>query len=163
MQQIDHHYIDGQFVTSHGRRSADLHNPATEAVIGQVRLGDATDAERAIAAAKAALPAQAARSVQERLAMLGRFRDAMAARRDALHAAVLQEYGAPAARSRWMVEHPVQVIDDAMNVLASFAFERQAGQARVRLLPVGVAGLITPWNSNASFICGKLATALAAG
>ncbi|KAF1016981.1 MAG: putative aldehyde dehydrogenase [Stenotrophomonas maltophilia] len=163
MQQIDHHYIDGQFVASHGRRSADLHNPATEAVIGQVRLGDASDAARAIAAAKAALPAQAARSVQERLAMLGRFRDAMAERRDALHAAVLQEYGAPAARSRWMVEHPVQVIDDAMNVLASFAFERQAGQARVRLLPVGAAGLITPWNSNASFICGKLATALAAG
>ena len=56
MQQIDHHYIDGQFVASHGRRSADLHNPATEAVIGQVRLGDASDAARAIAAAKAALP-----------------------------------------------------------------------------------------------------------
>lgn len=163
MQRIEQHYINGAFVVSHGQQLADLHNPATEAVIGQVRLGDAVDAERAIAAAHAALPAHAARSVEERLALLGRFRAAMAARRDDLHAAVLAEYGAPAARSRWMVEHPVQVIDDAMRVLADFPFQRSVGQAQVHLLPVGVAGLVTPWNSNASFICGKLATALAAG
>ena len=163
MQRIDQHYINGAFVASHGQQLADLHNPATEAVIGQVRLGDTVDAERAIAAAHAALPAHAARSVEERLALLGRFRDAMAARRDDLHAAVLAEYGAPSARSRWMVEHPVQVIDDAMKVLADFPFQRSVGQAQVHYLPVGVAGIITPWNSNAAFICAKLATALAAG
>ncbi|WMJ69335.1 aldehyde dehydrogenase family protein [Stenotrophomonas sp. 24(2023)] len=163
MRQIEHHYINGAFVASHGRGTADLHNPATEAVIGQVRLGDATDAAAAIAAAHAALPAQAARSVAERLEQLSRYRDAMAARKDALREAIIEEYGAPSARSQWMAEHPVQVIEDAMTVLRQFPFERQVGQARVRLLPVGVAGLITPWNSNASFICGKLATALAAG
>jgi len=163
MQRIDQHFINGAFVASHGQHEANLHNPAAEEVIGTVRLGDAVDAERAVAAAKAALPAQAARSVAERLAMLGRFRDAMAERQDALYAAVLAEYGAPSARSRWMVEHPVQVIDEAMRVLADFPFQRSVGQAQVHLLPVGVAGLITPWNSNASFICGKLATALAAG
>lgn len=163
MQRIEQHYINGAFVVSHGQQLADLHNPATEAVIGQVRLGDAVDAERAIAAAHAALPAHAARSVEERLALLGRFRAAMAARRDDLHAAVLAEYGAPAARSRWMVEHPVQVIDDAMRVLADFPFQRSVGHAQVHYLPVGVAGIITPWNSNAAFICAKLATALAAG
>jgi aldehyde dehydrogenase (NAD+) len=56
-----------------------------------------------------------------------------------------------------------QVIGQAADTLAEYAFERQAGSARVSMTPHGVAGLITPWNSDAAFICGKLATAMAAG
>ena len=62
-----------------------------------------------------------------------------------------------------MATYPAAVIEQAIEVLESFAFEEQAGTARVIQTPVGVAGLITPWNSNAGFICNKLATALAAG
>jgi aldehyde dehydrogenase (NAD+) len=57
MQRIEHIYINGEFVIPHGQEWFDLHNPSTEKVIGQVRLGDALDAQRAIAAAKAAFPA----------------------------------------------------------------------------------------------------------
>ena len=54
MRIIDQIYIDGAFVTPHGTEMFDLHNPATEAVIGQVRLGDIADTHAAVAAAKRA-------------------------------------------------------------------------------------------------------------
>lgn len=163
MQRIEHLYINGAFVTPHGQEWFDLHNPSTEQVIGQVRLGDAQDAQRAIAAAQAAFPAWSRTSREERIAALQRMHRAVAAREDALMEAILVEYGAPSARGRWMATYPADVIAQAIEALQSFAFEEQAGAATVIQTPVGVVGLITPWNSNAGFICNKLATALAAG
>jgi aldehyde dehydrogenase (NAD+) len=163
MQRIEHIYINGEFVTPHGDEWFDLHNPSTEEVIGQVRLGDAQDAQRAIAAAQAAFPAWSRTTREERIAALQRMHKAVAAREDELMEAILAEYGAPSARGRWMATYPADVIAQAIDTLESFPFEEQAGAATVIQTPVGVAGLITPWNSNAGFICNKLATALAAG
>jgi len=163
MQRIEHIYINGEFVTPHGREWFDLHNPSTEEIIGQVRLGDESDAQRAIAAAKAAFPAWSRTTREERIAALRRMHRAIAAREGELMDAIVREYGAPTARGRWMATYPADVIAQAVDTLESFAFEEQAGSARVILTPLGVAGLITPWNSNAGFICNKLATALAAG
>ncbi|MBB3228633.1 aldehyde dehydrogenase (NAD+) [Luteibacter sp. Sphag1AF] len=163
MQRIEHIYINGQFVTPHGEEWFDLFNPSTEEVIGKVRLGDEVDAERAIAAAKAAFPAWSRTSREERVAVLRRMHKAIAAREDELMEAIVLEYGAPLSRGRWMATYPADVIAQAIDALEAFAFEEEAGTARVILTPVGVAGLITPWNSNAGFICNKLATALSAG
>jgi aldehyde dehydrogenase (NAD+) len=163
MHRIERIYIDGEFVAPHGQEWFDLHNPSTEEVIGQVLLGDAHYARRAIAAAKAAFPAWSRTTREERVAALKRMHRAVVAREDRLMEAILEEYGAPSVRGRWMATYPAAVIEQAVEVLESFAFEEQAGTARVIQTPVGVAGLITPWNSNAGFICNKLATALAAG
>ncbi|AQV95397.1 aldehyde dehydrogenase family protein [Cupriavidus necator] len=162
-QRIEHIYINGEFAVPHGQEWFDLHNPSTEEIIGQVRLGDAQDAQRAIAAAKAAFPAWSRTSREERIAALQRMHRAVAAREEELMEAILTEYGAPSVRGRWMATYPAAVIAQAIDTLQSFAFEEHAGSARVILTPIGVAGLITPWNSNAGFICNKLATALAAG
>lgn len=163
MHTIDQIYIDGAFVTPHGEERFELFNPATEEVIGTVRLADQEDAHRAIAAAKRALPAFSRTTVAERIALLRRMHAAVEARGDDLFAAVLEEYGAPVNRGRWMVGHASSVFLDAIETLEHFAFERRMGTATVVMQPVGVVGLITPWNSDAGFICGKLATAIAAG
>ncbi|MBF5008232.1 aldehyde dehydrogenase family protein [Burkholderia pseudomultivorans] len=163
MERIEHIYIDGAFVTPHGRAWFDLHNPSTEQVIGQVRLGDEQDVERAIAAAKAAFAGWSRTTREERIAALTRMHEAVVAREDDLMQAIVTEYGAPSVRCRWMATYPADAILQAIAALESFAFEEQAGTARVIMTPVGVAALITPWNSNAGFICNKLATALAAG
>jgi aldehyde dehydrogenase (NAD+) len=163
MQRIEHIYINGEFVTPHGGEWFDLHNPSTEEVIGQVRLGDERDAQRAIAAAKAAFPAWSSTTREERMAALKRMHRAIAAREDELMEAIVTEYGAPRVRARWMATYPAEVVAQAIAALESFEFEERAGVARVIMTPVGVAGLITPWNSDAGFICNKLATALAAG
>lgn len=163
MQRIEHIYIDGRFVTPHGDEWFDLFNPVTEEVIGQVRLADVEDARLAIAAAKRAFPAFSRTDKMQRIAMLKRMQAAIIAHEDELLEAIVTEYGAPSARSRWMATYPAMVIAEAIDVLQLYDFERPAGAARVVMQPVGVAGLITPWNSDAGFICGKLAVAMAAG
>ncbi|CAM8675116.1 aldehyde dehydrogenase family protein [Leclercia sp. M-A074-M] len=163
MHHIEQVYINGEFVTPHGTERFDLYNPATARVIGQVRLADAVDGERAIAAARAAFPAWSKTTKQVRIAALQRMHAAVAARHDDLLAAVVEEYGAPASRSAWMASYPAEVIAQAIAALEAFEFTTVAGAATVEMTPLGVAGLITPWNSDAGFICGKLAAALAAG
>lgn len=163
MQRIEHIYLNGKFVLPYGQEWADLHDPSTEQVIGQVRLGNAQDAQRAIAAAQAAFPAWSRTTRDERIAALERMHRAVAAHEDALMEAVLAEYGAPSVRMRWMATLPALAVAQAVDALKAFTFEEQFGDTKVIQTPVGVAGLITPWNSNAFFICNKLATALAAG
>lgn len=163
MQRIEQIYINGEFVTPHGEEWFDLYNPSTEGVIGQVRLGDDEDTRRAVAAAKAAFPAWSRTTREERLAALRRMHEAVVAREDALREAITLEYGAPQVRSAWMTSFPAQSIQQTIVALEAFAFEETVGSAKVFMTPVGVAGLITPWNSNAGFICSKLATALASG
>ncbi|TBR35960.1 MULTISPECIES: aldehyde dehydrogenase family protein [Dyella] len=163
MYAINQIYIDGAFVTPHGQELYDLHNPATGEVNGQVRLADAEDARRAVAAAKRAFPAFSRTSKAERVALLRRLHDAVKARENDILEALVEEYGAPVSRAAWMAGHASSVLADAADVLEHYAFEQQAGRALVRMEPLGVAGMITPWNNDAGFICGKLAAAIAAG
>ncbi|BCG00223.1 aldehyde dehydrogenase [Paraburkholderia sp. PGU19] len=163
MHTIDTIYIDGAFVRPHGDEWFDLFNPATERVIGRVRLADAKDARDAIAAAKRAFPAFSRTSKRARIDMLKRMHAAVVAKEDVLYEAIVEEYGAPVSRGRWMAQHASNVLIEAAKVLEQYEFTRRAGTAEVVMQPLGVAGLITPWNSNAGFICGKLAAALAAG
>jgi aldehyde dehydrogenase (NAD+) len=163
MHDIDQIYIGGAFVTPHGNELFELFNPATEKVIGRVRLADKDDARNAIAAAKRAFPAFSRTDKRERIDMLKRMHAAVIAKEDELFEAIVEEYGAPVSRGRWMARHASNVLLEAAKVLEDYAFLRDAGTAKVVMQPLGVAGLITPWNSDAGFICGKLAAALAAG
>lgn len=163
MQEITHIYVDGQFVQPHGTELFDLHNPATGEVFGRVRLGDAHDTKAAIAAAKRAFPAWSRSTKAERLALLHRLHEAMDARKQALLDAIILEYGAPTSRATFMVAHASNSFLDAARALEGYALTQRIGTADVIMEPVGVVGLITPWNSNAGFICSKLAYALAAG
>jgi aldehyde dehydrogenase (NAD+) len=159
---IDKIYIEGEFVTPHGTELFDLFNPATGQVIGQVRLADEVDAEAAVAAAKRALPAWSATSREERIDALRRLQDAVAARLADIREAVVAEYGGP-VRNSYLADSTVGAFADMIKTLENFDFTRQLGNATVEMTPIGVAGLIMPWNSDPFFICDKLATALAAG
>jgi aldehyde dehydrogenase (NAD+) len=163
MQHIDQIYIDGAFVTPHGTERFELFNPSTGRVIGTVRLADEHDARRAIEAAKRAFATFSMTHKTERIALLRRMHEAVEAKEQALFDAIVEEYGAPVSRARWMAKHAASVLLDAIKVLDNYEFVRRMGTADVVMQPLGVAGLITPWNSNAGFICGKLAGAIAAG
>ncbi|WP_380782931.1 aldehyde dehydrogenase family protein [Sphingomonas sp. R86520] len=163
MKIVDSIYIDGAFVAPHGAEMFDLHNPATADVIGQVRLGDEEDTRAAIAAAKRAFPEMARTSKSQRLEMLARLGEALTTRREDLIEAVIEEYGAPISRSAWMADHAINVFRLAAQTLEGYELERQIGTARVTMEPLGVVGLITPWNANPGFIAGKLAMVIASG
>ncbi|MDB5448803.1 MAG: Aldehyde Dehydrogenase, partial [Phenylobacterium sp.] len=163
MRTLDKHFIDGTFAEPHGAELFDLHNPATGQVIGQVRLGDRDDARAAIAAARRALPAMSRTTKAERIAMLHRMHAAVAARMEAINAAVVEEYGAPATQAAYLTGFGLASILHAATTLEAYNFTRWINDAEVAMQPLGVVGIITPWNSNMGFICGKLAMALAAG
>jgi aldehyde dehydrogenase (NAD+) len=163
MRIVERIYIDGAFRTPHGTEAFDLFDPARGEVIGQVRLADADDARRAIQAAKRALPSHARTGKAERLELLRNLHDAVLSRAADLEAATILEYGAPAARARWTARYAAESFLNAAKTLEAYSFNRTTGSSEVVMEPVGVAGLITPWNANAGFICSKLAYALAAG
>ncbi len=160
---LDKIYIDGEFVTPHGTELADLFNPATGKVIGQVQLADEVDTDAAIAAAKRALPSWSLTSKEERIDALQRLQTAVVAARNEILESAQLEYGAPMPRNQWMFDMCYDAFADMITTLKDFDFTRKIGKATVEMVAVGVAGLITPWNSDAFFICNKLATALAAG
>ncbi|MBW4796046.1 aldehyde dehydrogenase family protein [Pseudomonas tolaasii] len=163
MHQINQIYINGQFVTPHGEELFDLFNPATALRIGQVRLADERDALNAISAAKAAFPLFSRTTKSERVANLRRMHAAITSVESELTEAIIEEYGAPVSRASWMAKHAASVLSETAAVLEDYDFTRKIGIAEITMQALGVAGLITPWNSNAGFICGKLAAALAAG
>ena len=110
-------YIDGEFVTPHGTELADLFNPATGQVIGQVQLADEVDTAAAVAAAKRALPAWSATSKEERIAALRRLQAAVAAKRNEMLDSALVEYGAPLPRNEWMAGVTPIAVKDVSNPL----------------------------------------------
>lgn len=163
MHTIDHIYINGQFVTPHGTEMFDLINPTTGLLDGQVRLGDVEDTRRAIAAAKAAFPAFSRTTKAERGAMLQRLHDAVLARADDAADALIEEYGGPRNGSVGRSRYTANMFLDVKKVMDDHEYVKTVNKSKVVLVPVGVVGIITPWNSSAWFVANKVATAIAAG
>ena len=163
MRNITRHYIDGAFVDSHGREAMQTFNPANGEVTGQVLLADEVDTKRAIAAARRALPAFSRTTKEERIRLLRRMGEATAARLDDLTAAMVEEYGGTLQFSSLIMQGAVESFRQAEIALNQIELVRKWGTTTVYQEPVGVAGLITPWNANGLFLCIKGASAIAAG
>jgi aldehyde dehydrogenase (NAD+) len=163
MKEVNTIYINGKFETPHGSELLTLVDPVTEQDAAQVVLADEVDAQRAIAAASAAYRELAGSSRELRMEWLQRLHDVVAAAEEDLTAQMIEEYGGPVRFSNPTARRAAASFASARTLLADYSFERQVGTARVVMEPLGVVGLITPWNANYGFICSKLAMAIAAG
>jgi aldehyde dehydrogenase (NAD+) len=163
MKAITPHYIDGKIVEPHSREVMDSINPTNNTVIGRVMLADEEDTKRAIDSAKHALASFGGRSKEERAAILLRLHEVVKARIDDLTDAMVEEYGGVHRFSNLIVQMAADSFFQAEKALQELPLVRTWNKTSVSLIPVGVAGLITAWNSNALFICLKTASALAAG
>lgn len=163
MKLIDKIYINGIFEKPHGTEVADLINPATNQLIGQVTLADKQDVDKAVAAAKTAFKSFSKTTRPQRLIYLQQLHDAVMKRQDELIQATIEEYGAPAQRAVWSNQMAAQSFLHFKEVLEDFDFVKQTGKSKVILEPVGVTAIFTSWNSNAGAICVKLAAVIAAG
>jgi aldehyde dehydrogenase (NAD+) len=157
-------YIDGEWTVPSDGALLDVVDPATEAVTGQISLGTAADVDRAVAAARRAFPAYAATSREERLALFGRIIDGCNARREELADTMTREMGSAITFSR-NVQYVMALahFEETAAVLRTYAFEHLQGPDLIRREPIGVCGLITPWNWPIYQVTSKLAAALAAG
>jgi aldehyde dehydrogenase (NAD+) len=163
MKTISTHYIDGAFVESHGREVMEITNPTNGTVIARVTLADAEDARHAIAAARRAFATFGRTTKEERTKILRRLHEVVSARVDDLTAAMVEEYGGVIRFAAPIVQAGASAFLAAEKALQELRLSRSWGKTTVTLEPIGVAGLITPWNANTLFLCAKLASAVAAG
>ena len=164
MYDCTRHYIDGQWVEAASGDVHDIINPATEGVIGKVEYGTAGDVDRAVAAARSAFREYSLWAVDDRLELLGRIVDAYKARWDEIAAAITAELGAPSEFSlRAQTGSGLGHLRAAIAALQEMDLEETVGKSTVIREPIGVCGLITPWNWPINQIVCKVAPALAAG
>src|SRR4029077_9184622 len=111
------HYIDGAFVSSHGREVMDIIKPTNGKVIARVTLGDEEDTRRAIAAAKRAFVSFSQTTKEERLRYLHQLHQAVSARVDDLTAVMVEEYGGVVRFARMLVESGANAFASAEKAL----------------------------------------------
>jgi aldehyde dehydrogenase (NAD+) len=163
IKTITKHYIDGAFVECHGRELMDIINPTNGEVIAHVTLADEEDARRAIAAAKQLFLSFGRTTKEERSEILRNLHNAVSARIGDLTDVMVEEYGGVRQFAGPIVQSGADVFLAAEKALHELPLTRSWGKTTVTLEPVGVAGLISPWNANTFFLCMKLASAVAAG
>jgi len=160
----EHCYIDGAWVDPVVKKSAPVVNPATEEAMYEVALGSKADVDKAVAAAKRAFQTYSQTSREERVALLSKIVEVYKTRMKDIGAAVSDEMGAPLPMAEKMQAGAgLGHIMSTLEVLKNYHFEEPVGSAMVVREPVGVVGMITPWNWPLNQIACKVAPALAAG
>jgi aldehyde dehydrogenase (NAD+) len=164
MKDCRQFYIDGEWVNPAQNHDFDVINPATEDRVATISLGDAADVNKAVAAAKRAFGSYSETSVEMRLALLRRIVEIYQSKMDEMAATISMEMGAPITLAR-KAQAPAGLAHflEIVKVLEHYQFEEAKGSMLMRQEPVGVCGLITPWNWPMNQIACKVAPALAAG
>jgi aldehyde dehydrogenase (NAD+) len=158
-------YIDGEWVASTGTDRIDVLNPATEEVIAQVAAGTSADVDRAVAAARRALPAWSARPPSERADYLEKAHEALVARTDEIAELISRDMGMPLRDAvSIQVGLPAFNLANFARLARSFTFDGpEVGNSLIVRESIGVVGCITPWNFPLHQMVLKVAAALAAG
>ena len=157
-------YIDGKWVPAEGDGKIEVINPANEQVIGSVPVGTEGDVNAAISAARAAFPSWSKSSIEERQGYLNAISSAIAERGEEIAKLISSEVGTPINYSRMaMVGTPRVVAKSYAKILETFEWEEKVRNSLIVKEPIGVVGMITPWNFPLHQIVGKVAPALAAG
>jgi aldehyde dehydrogenase (NAD+) len=164
MQHLHQFYIDGQWIDPVGQGQIGVINPATEGAAATIATGSAADVDRAVAAARRAFPGYAQTSREDRLDLLSRIIEVYRRRSNDLAEAISTEMGAPLAFARDRhVPAGLGHLQRAAEVLKVYSFDEQINSVVITREPVGVVGLITPWNWPLNQIACKVGPALAAG
>lgn len=164
MQEHLKFYIDGEWVDPVAPATLDVINPTTEEPFARISMGGEADVNKAVAAAKAAFDSFSQTTVAERVELFGAILAEYDKRKGDVAQVISTEMGAPiwlsnAAQAAMGMAH----FGTTMEILKNFEWEEKKGNYLLRREPVGVCGLITPWNWPINQIACKVAPALAAG
>ena len=164
MKNLRRFYIDGQWVEPLEPNDMEVQNPATEQSVATISMGTAADIDLAVAAAKKAFTNYSQSSIEQRIQWLEQLLNVYLDHYYEMAVAISMEMGAPIT---FAVEeqadcgsgHLIATID----ALKQYEFEQQIDSSLIRKEPIGVCGLITPWNWPINQIICKVAPALATG
>ena len=163
MEQLNF-YINGSWVKPNGVETLDVINPASEEKVTKISLGTANHVNEAVAAARTAFETYSQTPVEQRIDLLTTIREIYKRRLDDVADAIQTEMGAPtylAKGAQAMVG--LGHLKAAIRSLTNHNFEYEHGSFIIRHEPIGVCGLITPWNWPVNQVVSKLAPCLAAG
>jgi aldehyde dehydrogenase (NAD+) len=157
-------YIDGRWVDPVRPNAFDVENPATEQVSGKISLGSADDVDVAVKAARRAFASWSQSTREQRLDLLQAILAEYQKRAADLAEAVTEEIGAPPSLAAGpQVFLGIGHLTTAIDALKNFAFEEHKGATLIAKEPIGVCGLITPWNWPINQVAVKVYPALATG
>ncbi|MFG2888147.1 aldehyde dehydrogenase family protein [Streptomyces sp. NPDC048248] len=162
------HYIDGSFLDAPHERFTDVVDPCTEEVIARIPEGSAADVDRAVAAALSAQEQWARMVPSDRSALLHRIADLLAEHSDVLIRLEMANAGRPLAVARYDINGTIDTFRFMAGALRATttmtAGEYAADHLSVILRePLGVVGVVAPWNYPLMMAARKLAPSLAAG
>jgi aldehyde dehydrogenase (NAD+) len=157
-------FIDGEWVSPAGRKESLVINPATEQPVGRILLGTGDDVDAAVRAARKAFESYSQTTREERIALFERIVKVYEANIERLAQAVSDEMGAPMQLAvQAQAGSGFRHLSTALAILKDFEFEERLGTTQIMREPIGVCGLITPWNWPLNQISCKVAPALAVG
>jgi aldehyde dehydrogenase (NAD+) len=157
-------YINGQWVQSESSEKIEVENPATEEVIGHVAAGTKGDIDKAVQAAAEAFKTFAFTSKEERINLLKKIITEYENRSEDFINTISEEMGAPIWLSKAaQVTTGLRNFQETLEALEKYEFEKQEGTFMVIKEPIGVIGMITPWNWPMNQITTKVSAAIATG
>ena len=157
-------YINGDWVKSDSNKLIDVINPANEEVVGQVTAGTKEDIDKAVAAALDAFDSYQFTSKEQRIELLNNIIIEYKNRYDDFVQIITKEMGAPIWLSeRAQASTGIKNIQETIDALTDYEFEKPEGDYTLIKEPIGVIGMITPWNWPMNQITTKVSAALAAG
>jgi|TARA_B110000285_G_scaffold179857_1_gene202669 aldehyde dehydrogenase (NAD+) len=157
-------YINGQWVQSESSEKIEVENPATEEVIGHVAAGTKGDIDKAVQAAAEAFKTFAFTSKEERINLLKKIITEYENRSEDFINTISEEMGAPIWLSKAaQVTTGLRNFQETLEALENYEFEKQEGTFMVIKEPIGVIGMITPWNWPMNQITTKVSAAIATG
>lgn len=165
MSNLQKFYINGAWATPKSSQTMDTINPATEKSVGTLAMGSKEDAHDAIAAARKAFADYSTWTVAQRLDLLGSIMSVYERRMGEVADAISTEMGAPLANLALPAQAATMMghLDVNRGILENYQFHEDHGSTRIVREPIGVCGLITPWNWPMHQIGAKVAPALATG
>jgi aldehyde dehydrogenase (NAD+) len=164
MYECKKFYVNGQWVDPIAAEEMTVINPATEEAVAVVALGGAADVDLAVKAARAAFESFSNTSREYRVELLQNIEKEFMQRYDDISLAITAEMGSPITLSKQLqAATGVIHLQTYIKVLQDYQFEQDKGPTRIRREPIGVCGLITPWNWPINQVACKVFPALAAG
>ena len=157
-------YINGEWIKSESNELIDVINPANEEIIGQVTAGTKDDIDMAVSAASEAFKSFSKTLQNERIKLLKNIIKEYENRYQDFVEIITKEMGAP----NWLSERAqantgLINFKETLEALEEFKFEKQEGGYTLRKEPIGVIGMITPWNWPMNQITTKVSSAIATG
>ncbi len=164
MKIYDQFYINGQWVEPTDKKLMDVINPSTEEVCAQIAIGNAQDVDKAANAASRAFASYGHSSLTDRIEIVQSIISAFKNRYNDIADAISEEMGAPTQLAiKSQTGSGLAHFKAAVALLESFSFKEQQGASLIVKEPIGVCGLITPWNWPLNQIACKVAPAIAVG